>query len=125
MRTGDPKILLQAAHDWLDQTDALALELTDGRLTVETKADMTLVTQVDTRIERFLRDRIADAYPRHVVAGEEEGMADDAGDGRWIVDPIDATHNLVRGIDVWATLLAFEREGELELGVVSAPALGR
>jgi histidinol-phosphatase len=123
--TRDLATLLRAAQGWLDETDALALDLTDGRLAVETKADMTLVTQVDTRIERFLRDRIADVFPRHVVAGEEEGMDDDAGDGRWIVDPIDATHNLVRGVDVWATLLAFERDGELELGLVSAPALGR
>ncbi len=125
MPNADLTTLLQAAHRWLDESDALALRLTDGRLAVETKADLTLVTEVDTRIERLLRERVADAFPRHVVAGEEEGMADDAGDGRWIVDPIDATHNLVRGIDVWATLLAFERDGQLELGIVAAPAIHR
>jgi histidinol-phosphatase len=57
------------------------------------------------------------------VFGEEEG--DDGGATRWIVDPIDGTRNFSRGIPVWATLLALERDGELVLGVVSAPALGR
>jgi histidinol-phosphatase len=57
------------------------------------------------------------------VFGEEEG--DDGGEMRWIVDPIDGTRNFSRGIPVWATLLALERGGELVLGVVSAPGLGR
>ncbi len=44
---------------------------------------------------------------------------------RWIVDPIDGTRNYVRGIPVWATLIALERDGVVDTGVVSAPALGR
>ena len=117
--------LLRFAHELLDETDAIALRLIEGPLAVTTKPNQTLVTRVDTEIETHLRERIASAHPGHRVAGEEFGMADDAGDGRWIVDPIDATHNLVRGIDVFATLLAFERDGMLEIGVVSAPALRR
>jgi histidinol-phosphatase len=57
------------------------------------------------------------------VFGEEEG--DDGGDVRWIVDPIDGTRNFLRGIPVWATLIALELEGDVVCGVVSAPALGR
>ena len=106
----------------LDETDAIALRHVAGGLTVSAKPDRTLVTQADTEIETHLRDRIADAFPSHTIAGEEFGTAEDAGDGRWIIDPIDATHNVVRGIEVFATLLAFERDGELEVGVVSAPA---
>ena len=117
--------LLRFADQLLDETDAIALRLIEGPLRVTTKPNQTLVTRVDTEIETHLRDRIASAFPAHRVAGEEFGMSDDGGDGRWIVDPIDATHNLVRGIDVFATLLAFERDGELELGLVSAPALRR
>jgi histidinol-phosphatase len=71
----------------------------------------------------MLRDRIAQDRPGESVFGEEEG--DDGGDVRWIVDPIDGTRNFLRGIPVWATLLALEREGETVCGVVSAPALGR
>ena len=56
------------------------------------------------------------------MLGEEEG--DDGNATRWIVDPIDGTKNFARGVPVWATLIALEREGEIVCGVVSAPALG-
>jgi histidinol-phosphatase len=124
-RDGGAKSLLRFAHDLLDETDAIALRHVAGGLTISAKPDRTLVTQADTEIETHLRDRIAAAYPAHTIAGEEFGTAEDAGDGRWIMDPIDATHNVVRGIEVFATLLAFERDGALEVGVVSAPAMRR
>jgi histidinol-phosphatase len=124
-RGADPSALLRAAHQWLDETDQIALRHFAGELTVSAKHDRTLVTQADTEVETHLRDRIADAFPSHTVLGEEFGVAADAGDGRWIIDPIDATHNFVRGIEVFATLLAFERDGELEVGLVSAPAMQR
>jgi histidinol-phosphatase len=57
------------------------------------------------------------------VLGEEEGGSTGAS-VRWIVDPIDATKNYVRGIPVYATLIALERNGEGTVGVVSAPSLG-
>lgn len=117
--------LLGFAHELLDETDAIARRHVAGALTVTAKPDRTLVTQADTEIERHIRDRIGDAYPSHAVFGEEFGAADDSGAGRWIVDPIDATHNVVRGIEIFATLLAFERDGDLELGLVSAPGMGR
>ncbi len=121
----DPAVLLRAAHRWLDETDLIALRHFAGELTITSKHDRSLVTQADTEVETHLRERIGQAYPAHSVVGEELGSADDAGDGRWIIDPIDATHNFVRGIEVFATLLAFERDGELEVGVASAPAMRR
>ena len=121
----DSSHLLHAANEWLDETDRIALTHFAGELTISAKHDRTLVTQADTEIETRLRERIEQAYPAHRVLGEELGSAEDAGDGRWIIDPIDATHNFVRGIEVFATLLAFERDGELELGIVSAPAMQR
>ena len=123
--TSDPASLLRFAHEVLDETDAIALRHVAGGLTITAKPDRTLVTQADTEIETALRDRIASAHPTHTVAGEEFGTAEDGGDGRWIIDPIDATHNVVRGIEVFATLLAFERDGELLVGVVSAPGMHR
>lgn len=121
----DPSHLLRAANEWLDETDRIALTHFAGELTIIAKHDQTLVTQADTEIETRLRERIEQAFPAHRVLGEELGSAEDAGDGRWIIDPIDATHNFVRGIEVFATLLAFERDGQLELGVASAPAMQR
>jgi histidinol-phosphatase len=121
----DASVLLRAAHDWLDQTDRIALTHFAGELTITAKHDRTLVTQADLEIETHLRESIELAYPAHTVVGEELGSAEDAGDGRWVIDPIDGTHNFVRGIEVFATLLAFERDGILEIAVVSAPAMQR
>jgi len=70
----------------------------------------------------MLRERIARDRPGEGVLGEEEG--DDGGPVRWIVDPVDGTRNFSRGVPIWATLIALERDGELACGVVSAPALG-
>ena len=96
-----------------------------GELTITAKHDRTLVTEVDTGIEALIRERIATAFPRHGILGEEYGSDPGDGEMRWIVDPIDGTHNFVRGIPVWATLIAAEREGQLLAAVVSAPALGQ
>ena len=107
----------------------LADEITLGRfgaedLAVETKPDLTPVTEADRGVERLVRERLAAARPDDAIVGEELGGSGE-GPRRWIVDPIDGTKNYVRGIPVWATLLALEVEGEIELGVVSAPALYR
>jgi histidinol-phosphatase len=91
-------------------------------LRVETKPDLTPVTDADQAVERALRERIAAERAGETVLGEEEG--DEGGDVRWIIDPIDGTKNFSRGLPVWATLIALERDGAVTCGVVSAPALG-
>lgn len=115
---------LSFAHQMADAADAITL----GRyrtldLQVETKPDLTPVTEADTAAEEALRDLVATRRTGEGVLGEEGG--DDGGDVRWIVDPIDGTRNYVRGVPIWATLIALEREGCLEAAIVSAPALGR
>jgi histidinol-phosphatase len=121
-----------------DDDLALALELAEvadsitrerfraADLLVETKPDLTPVTEADTAVERTLRERLAEARPGDAIVGEEYGASDTPENGRrWIVDPIDGTKNYVRGIPVWATLLALQEADEMTVGVVSAPALGR
>jgi histidinol-phosphatase len=104
-----------------DLADSISLpRFRASDLAVETKADLTPVTDADRAVERSLRERIDAERPGEGVLGEEEG-----GDGAWILDPIDGTKNYSRGVPVWATLIALRREGEVEVGVVSAPALGR
>jgi histidinol-phosphatase len=81
-------------------------------------------------VERTIRDMLAQVRPADAVAGEEYGPGEEYGRGepggrRWIVDPIDGTKNYVRGIPVWATLLALEEGAEIAVAVVSAPALRR
>jgi histidinol-phosphatase len=95
-------------------------------LAIETKPDLTPVTEADKAVEHAVRERLAVDRPGDSVLGEEYG-ASTAPDSlrRWIVDPIDGTKNYVRGIPVWATLLALQDADELTVGVVSAPALGR
>jgi histidinol-phosphatase len=116
---------LAFALDLADLADSLSLPRFRALdLRVETKPDLTPVTDVDRDVERALRDRLERDRPDAAVLGEELGAAGQGGE-RWIVDPIDGTRNFVRGIPIWATLVALERAGELELGVVSAPALGR
>jgi histidinol-phosphatase len=86
-------------------------------LQVETKPDLTPVSEADRLVESTLRARIEQERPGEAVLGEEEG-GDASG---WIIDPIDGTRNYTRGIPIWATLIAFEDR----VAVVSAPALGR
>jgi len=124
-RPSDGEALCNLALQVLDETDAIALRHLAGGLSVRAKADATLVTQVDTEIEELLRVRISEHHPSHGVLGEELGTEPGDGETRWIIDPIDGTHNLVRGIPVFATLLAVERAGELVAAAVSAPALAR
>jgi histidinol-phosphatase len=121
----DPEALRSFALGLADETDRLALDFYAGELTVTAKHDRTLVTQADTGVEERLRSRIGAAFPGHGVLGEEFGSEAGDGETRWIIDPIDGTHNFVRGIPIWATLLAVERAGELVAAVVSAPALGQ
>jgi histidinol-phosphatase len=114
---------VQAALAWCDETDAIAMGSFRRDVAVERKPDTTFVTEADRGIERLLRDRIAAAFPGHGVVGEEYGT--DAGEAttRWYLDPIDGTHNYIRGVPIFATLIAAEREGELQAAVISAPAL--
>ena len=93
-------------------------------LAVDTKPDRSPVTDADRAVERALRERIGAERHREPVFGEEEGGAA-TGPVRWIVDPIDGTKNFSRGSPIWATLIALERDGEVRLGVASAPGLGR
>jgi histidinol-phosphatase len=115
---------VEAALGWCDATDEIATRHFRRDVQITQKPDRTYVTEADTAIETLLRDRIAASFPRHGALGEELG-ADDAGASvRWYIDPIDGTHNFMRGVPLFATLLAVERDGELQAAVISAPALG-
>ena len=93
-------------------------------LHVTPKPDLTPVSDADTAVEEAIRRTLGRARPRDAVHGEE--MADTGwGPRRWVIDPIDGTKNFVRGVPVWATLIALMINDEVVVGVVSAPALGR
>lgn len=121
----------ELALGWLlaDRADAISMKrflATD--LQVESKPDLTPVTEADRAVEQALRALIAQRFPTDLVAGEEFGgfLEGKIPGGRvWIIDPIDGTKNYVRGVPVWATLIGLVIDGVACASVVSAPALGR
>ena len=114
---------LGLAHEACDEADAIARAAFRRDLRIDTKPDRTFVTQADTAIERAIRARILAAYPDHGLVGEEYGTEGGDAATRWYIDPIDGTHNFIRGVPLFGTLLAAERDGELQAAVISAPAL--
>ncbi|GJQ28205.1 MAG: histidinol phosphate phosphatase [Phycisphaerae bacterium] len=125
-----------AIADRLDAARAMAAEAgalvmryfqRDG-LSVETKSDGTPVTRADREAEEFLRDRIRSRYPDDGLVGEEYGEHAGRGAFRWVIDPIDGTKSFARGVPLFGTLLAVERQAaglwRSVVGVVEMPALG-
>ena len=116
---------LRFAHVLADDADAQTMQRFRARdLRVETKADASPVTDADRVTEEAIRRTLSRARPRDAFLGEELG-ADGWGARRWVVDPIDGTSNYLRGVPVWATLIALMVDDDVMAGVVSAPALGR
>lgn len=114
---------LHVALGIADRVDVFTMErFRASDLAVETKPDMTPVSDADRGAERIIRDMLGQFRSRDAILGEEEGETGTSG-RRWIIDPIDGTKNYVRGVPVWATLIALEEQGEIVLGIVSAPAL--
>ena len=106
-----------------DEADAMALQHFRRELEITAKPDRTFVTQADTAIEARIREGILEVYPAHGLVGEEHGTEAAGASVRWFIDPIDGTHNFMRGVPLFGTLLGVERDGEIQVGVISAPAL--
>lgn len=120
-------------------------------LQVETKPDDTPVTEADREVERAAARFLTEESPGDALLGEEYGLrlpeqagldadpgssasvgSDQDGLDRalsrgrcWVIDPIDGTKNFLRGVPVWATLIALVVDGEPVVGVASAPAMAR
>lgn len=110
-----------------DAADAISMvRFGSADLQVNSKPDLTPVSDADLAVETAIREILGVERPADVVIGEEFGGADAPSDGRrWVVDPIDGTKNFVRGVPVWATLIALFDGPDVVVGVVSAPALSR
>ena len=118
----DMTLALQLA----DQADTLTTQRFGAMdLHVDTKPDLTPVTDADRSVESALRQTLATERPDDSVLGEEYGGTAAFTGRQWVIDPIDGTKNFVRGVPVWATLIALLHDGVPVAGVVSAPALQR
>jgi len=116
---------LRFAHVLADNAD----DITTRRfraldLRVDTKPDLTPVSDADQAAEESLRNVLRRSRPRDAVLGEETGRSG-SGPRCWVIDPIDGTKNYVRGVPVWATLIGLMDGPDVVVGVVSAPALSR
>src|SRR3569623_2719453 len=77
------------------------------------------VSEVDGRIEKLIRARLAEVFPDHDIIGEEmiERPARDHG-YVWAVDPIDGTTNFVIGFPVFAAAIGVLYCGRPVVGAV-------
>jgi histidinol-phosphatase len=119
---------LSLALSLADAADAIAMDrFLASDLVVETKPDMTPVSDADRAVEAELRRILERHHPTDAILGEEFGAREDRLDStrEWIIDPIDGTKSYVRGVPIWATLIAVREGDQITTGVVSAPALGR
>jgi histidinol-phosphatase len=116
---------LELARRLADAADEITMQRFGAAdLVVDSKPDLTPVSDADTAVERAIREVLEHERPHDAVSGEEFGSAG-SGNRRWVIDPIDGTKNYVRTVPVWATLIALLDGDEAVVGVVSAPALGR
>ena len=116
---------LALAHKLADAADQISLARFRALdLKVETKPDRSPVTDADQAVEQALKAILATDAPADGIIGEEFGVSGSV-DRKWIIDPIDGTANYLRGVPVWATLIALSIDQKPVLSVVSAPALGR
>ncbi|TVR62609.1 MAG: histidinol phosphate phosphatase [Gemmatimonadales bacterium] len=121
----DLSVLLEFAVQAAQAAGALTLRHFGGRVADQAKADGTPVTTADQEAERILREQILARFPHDGILGEEGGHGSPGRSGRrWIVDPIDGTRAFMRGVPLYAVLVALERGGVPVLGVAHFPALG-
>ncbi|HKT03185.1 MAG TPA: inositol monophosphatase family protein, partial [Rugosimonospora sp.] len=120
---------LALAHVLADTADSISMTRFRAlNLHVEAKPDLTPVSDADTAVEKALRATLGRTRPRDGVLGEEYGVTEAAagpGTRQWVIDPIDGTKNYIRGVPIWATLIALMEGDQVMVGLVSAPALGR
>ncbi|WP_420613085.1 inositol monophosphatase family protein [Candidatus Spongiisocius sp.] len=132
-RTGDPEpptgppveeSLLEEAVHLARSAGHLTLRWYDGSAEVMVKGDGSPVTEADRAAERLLRTELARRFPADSIVGEEYADTVGASGRTWFIDPIDGTQSFIRGVPLFATLLALEDEHGVAVGVIDLPALG-
>ena len=117
---------LELAAALADRADEITLDRFGALdLRIETKPDLTPVTDADEAVEEAIRSILARERPGDAIFGEEQGGTPVFEGRQWVIDPIDGTKNFVRGVPVWASLIALMEDGVPIVGMVSAPALNR
>jgi myo-inositol-1(or 4)-monophosphatase len=103
---------------------AFILEKCRAGFSVSTKADNTVVTDVDRETEKLIRNEIEQKFPAHCIIGEEFGVDNENAEFKWYVDPIDGTISFSNGIPLYGTIMALH-QGDIPLiGIIDHPGLG-
>lgn len=123
MDQSELKELLDFAVDISRGAGDITTKYFKGSFAAERKSDNSFVTVADREAERYLRARIAEAYPDDAIVGEEEEEKSGKSNRRWILDPIDGTYSFVHGVPFYAVLIGLEVDHKPTLGVVNLPAL--
>jgi len=106
----------ELAHDFWRRRDELVVEM---------KGPQDFVSHADRNVEDVIRAAIAREFPGDAFLGEETSAGFAGQHERlWIVDPIDGTHNFLRGIPYWNVSIAYVERGERTLGAICEPAAG-
>ncbi len=113
------EVMTEAAH----AAGEIGLKYFRRAVEVTLKPDRSPVTRADREAEQIIVEILHGAFPEYGFLGEELGTRGPK-EVRWIVDPIDGTRNFVRGIPIWAVLIALEERGEVTAGVIYAPVSG-
>jgi histidinol phosphatase-like enzyme (inositol monophosphatase family) len=116
--------LLEEAAELAQMAGRLTLEWYSPTVEVVTKGDGSPVTAADRAAEQLLRSELAKRFPHDAIMGEEHGYSVGASDRTWFIDPIDGTQSFIRGVPLFATLLALEDADGVAVGVIDLPALG-
>src|SRR3954447_22716167 len=116
---------LRLAHVLADDADSITTSRFKALdLHVMSKPDLTPVTDADQAVEELIRRTLSRVRSRDAITGEEQGSTGHS-QRRWVIDPVDGTRNFIRGVPVWATLIALVVDDQVVLSVVSAPQLQR
>ncbi|MGI8959953.1 MAG: inositol monophosphatase family protein [Bryobacteraceae bacterium] len=115
---------IDAAKLLAQEAGAMALDYQRRGVRAELKSDESPVTAADRACEKLIVDRLEREFPEDGVLGEEGSNREGSSGRRWIIDPIDGTRDFVRGIPLWAVLIALEQDGEIVAGAAHSPRQG-
>lgn len=113
--------LLSVAIEAAEEAGGFLIEQYGRVRSIHHKADYSIATNVDQEAEQLIIGRIRRTFPHHGILAEESGSAGDSGDYVWVIDPLDGTHNFVRGIQLFGVSIGVARDGEFIAGVIYLP----
>ena len=115
----EKKVMLLAAK----HASKILLRHFNKKEKIKIKSNKSLVGVADLEANKAIISIIKKNFPAHSILSEETGFEDNKSDYKWVIDPLDGTHNFLRGIPVFGTSIALEYKNGIVLGVLHFPVL--